>query len=205
MCGSLTRARQALPKHSLQRTASGDSRRRAACRSSAWVACVAVSVQGCAEQRLAWRVRSGCWQRRPGRRRTGSTGVRAQGSGWRRRPGYIAQCSSLCGVVRVGTRWRHRGLCVAASYVCGCAHRHGVVVKLVALVVRERRVVRRSRPLELGVRVHGLGLGCSLQTWCLVVCFETRAIACVCGNRRGRCVGNKTFHEKRAAARVFHL
>ena len=49
----------------------------------------------------------------------------------------------------------------------GCVHRHGVV-KLVALVVRERLVVRRSgplgsRPLVLGVRVHGLrhrrGLG----------------------------------------------
>ena len=47
----------------------------------------------------------------------------------------------------------------------GCVHRHGVV-KLVALVVRERR--RRSgplgsRPLVLGGRVHGLrhrrGLG----------------------------------------------
>jgi hypothetical protein len=40
----------------------------------------------------------------------------------------------------------------------GGAHRHGVVVKLVALVVRERRVVRRDGPLELGVRVHGLGV-----------------------------------------------
>ena len=49
----------------------------------------------------------------------------------------------------------------------GCVHRHGVV-KLVALVVRERRVVRRSgplgsRPLVLCVLVHGLrhrrGLG----------------------------------------------
>jgi hypothetical protein len=38
------------------------------------------------------------------------------------------------------------------------AYRHGVVVKLVALVVRERRVVRRDGPLELGVRVHGLGV-----------------------------------------------
>ena len=113
---------------------------------------------------------------------------------WRGTCGHAVEAQ---GTVRGGE------LCV--SYVCGCAHRHGVVVKLVALVVRERRVVRRSRPLELGVRVHGLGLGCSLQTWCLVVCFETRAIACVCGNRRGRCVGNKTFHEKRAAARVFHL
>ena len=42
----------------------------------------------------------------------------------------------------------------------GCVHRHGVV-KLVALVVRERRVVRRSgplgsRPLVLCVLVHGL-------------------------------------------------
>ena len=52
----------------------------------------------------------------------------------------------------------------------GCVHRHGVV-KLVALVVRERRVVRRSgplgsRPLVLCVRVHGLrhrrGLGVGL-------------------------------------------
>ena len=50
----------------------------------------------------------------------------------------------------------------------GCVHRHGVV-KLVALVVRERR--RRSgplgsRPLVLGGRVHGLrhrrGLGVGL-------------------------------------------
>ena len=211
---SLTRARarQALPKHSLQRTASGGSRRRAACRSSArvWVR-VAVSAQQGSEQRLAWRVISGSMADRSGLAQVlGRRGPAVQGSGC----GGAGQQASTVHSVSLIVAWyvcghaeAHRKLSVAARHVVsgGRAHRHGVVVKLVALVVRERRVVRRSRPLELGVRVHGLGLGCSLQTWCLVVCFETRAIACVCGNRRGRCVGNKTFHEKRAAARVFHL
>ena len=81
--------------------------------------------------------------------------------------GFIGQHSAALRRGNVGTRggaadctWR-RCMCV------GCVHRHGVV-KLVALVVRERLVVRRSgplgsRPLVLGVRVHGLrhrrGLG----------------------------------------------
>ncbi len=51
-----------------------------------------------------------------------------------------------------GAAWR-RGMCV------GCAHRHGAVNLVVALVVRERCVVRRSGQLgsRLVVRVHGLG------------------------------------------------
>ena len=51
-----------------------------------------------------------------------------------------------------GAAWR-RGMCV------GCPHRHGAVNLVVALVVRERCVVRRSGQLgsRLVVRVHGLG------------------------------------------------
>jgi hypothetical protein len=71
----------------------------------------------------------------------------------------------------------------AARYVCvGCAHRHGVVVKLVAPVVRERRVVRRGMSLELSVRVHGLWhprAWCSLLLGSALVCVFERVECCL--------------------------
>ena len=90
----------------------------------------------------------------------------------------------------------------------GCVHRHGVV-KLVALVVRERRVVRRSgplgsRPLVLGGRVHGLrhrrGLGVGLVFSAGLLLSRgllTRETFLACLHQQNCC---KTFTELKRAA-----
>ena len=123
---------------------------------------LAVSAQQGSEQRLAWRVISGCMADRSGLAQVlGRRGPAVQGSGC----GGAGQASTVHSVSLIvawyvcGHAEAHRKLSVAARHVVsgGGAHRHGVVVKLVALVVRERRVVRAEITVERAVNITGLG------------------------------------------------
>ena len=67
-------------------------------------------------------------------------------------PGWACSCGTW--VDRAHAKQTHRRRRTAR----GGAHRHGVLVKLVALVVRERGVVRRSGPHLRGLGVLSRGL-----------------------------------------------